>query len=56
MTTTKIIRDKNEWEDLTDYYKLIIDRPRIAQFIYNFSKINVPLRKKVKTWCLKNIN
>jgi len=56
MTTPKIIRDKNEWEDLSDYYKLIFDRPRLLRFIHNSPHSDIVLKKKIEEWCINNIN
>lgn len=55
MTTPKLIRDEKEWEDLSDYYNLIIDRSRIAQLVHNSPNRLLPLRQEVKDWCMKNI-
>lgn len=56
MTTPKIIRDKHEWQDLSDYYKMILDRPRLLRFIHNSPHSDPRLKKKIKDWCLQNIN
>lgn len=56
MTTPKIIRDKDEWQELSDYYKMIIDRPRLLRFIHNSPHANGTLKKQIEQWCIKNIN
>lgn len=56
MTTPKIIRDTHEWKELSDYYSLILDRPRLARFVHNSPNINLLLRQQVADWCLNNIN
>jgi len=56
MTTPKIIRNNDEWQELSDYYKLVIDRPRLIQFLHNSPYTDMALKKQIKQWCLNNIN
>ena len=56
MTTPKIIRDKDEWQELSDFYKMILDRPRLLRFIHNSPHTDTALKKKIEQWCLSNIN
>ena len=56
MTTPKIVRDNNEWQELSDYYKLILDRPRLVRFIHNSPYSDAALKREIEEWCLNNIN
>jgi hypothetical protein len=55
MTTPKIIRDNHEWQNLSDWYKLILDRPRLTRFIHNSPHADATLKNEIEKWCLSNI-
>lgn len=56
MTTPRVIRDSDEWQELADYYEIIFDRPRIVRSIHSAKNLNAALRKEIEKWCLSNIN
>lgn len=55
ISTPKLIRDEYEWQNLSDNYKLIFDRPRIIKFVFN-SQRDTDLQNRVASWCKSRLN
>jgi hypothetical protein len=54
--TPKIIRDSEEWQELSDYYQMIIDRPRLVRLIKKSTSTDSTLKSEIGQWCLENLN
>jgi hypothetical protein len=51
-----LVNDNNTWEDLSNVYKIVFDRPRIIKNLFGSPYVDNDLRKKLKTWCRKRLN
>lgn len=56
ITVPSLINNPDHWEDVSNFYQIIFDRPRIIRNVHTSIHIDPTLRKQVRSWCKKKLN